>query len=403
MRKPSHLAALIAPLPIQTFIHEYWLPQRPVYVAGAADKFRELLTRETLIDVLKAPIANQILHIKVAYTDSAGASQEYGCVGADDALRHFQNGATLCVTALDTVSPPLGELRESLQREFLTPDPILFNCYYSPHGQGFGTHFDQQSVWIMQLDGRKRWRYSAKPATLYPIENSTAAAVGQYRTTAGAPVIAPDESLFDDVTLCPGDMLYLPAGTWHRGIAAGESLALSLTQPHNGFASMVFRLMKRRLFKSAAWRQHALSPTFHSPDEVSDFLAARLAELKNTVAALQPHDLMDQWYDENRRFINAPTIAAPVLSVDGDDVLCAINPLLYFREPSDAARAVVLYHRDTRYTLPGSAEPLLAHLKSYGRIERAAAQHLLGEEPDTARALIDDLLQIGVLASRPTT
>ena len=41
-------------------------------------------------------------------------------------------------------------------------------CYASPHGLRFGTHWDCSASFILQIEGSKRWRFSAKPAVQWP-------------------------------------------------------------------------------------------------------------------------------------------------------------------------------------------------------------------------------------------
>jgi ribosomal protein L16 Arg81 hydroxylase len=384
------LSELLAPFQKEIFLRDYWLPQRPLYIPGWRDKLSGLLTRESFLAALHDVPPNRSIHLKVSHTDAHGASTEYGCMDAAEALRHFARGATICATALDLAQPRLEELRRALEEEFLTPDAILFNCYYSPDGQGFGTHFDQQSVWVLQIEGMKRWRYSPGPAVPYPTENTTAGAAERYRTPDGSRISKPDESTFCDVLLKPGDILYLPAGTWHRGMAAGgESLALSLTQPHNGFASMMFRLLKKHLFRESAWRQHALTPAAWSLDEIQQFFSARLRELAAVVNRLGEKDVCDHWYGEISKYVRPADPPAYTSAVTEP-----VTPLLYFTNRDDGN--VVLYHGASRYTLPIAAKLLLDLVKRGEELTTDAACAVIAPEGE-GRELVDDLVQIGVL------
>lgn len=84
--------------------------------------------------------------------------------------------------------------------------------------QGFAPHFDDVDVYILQVEGAKRWRvYSPLLGHALPRYSSRDfedAEIGQ-------PLL--------DTVLRPGDLLYLPRGTIHQAAALEEQHSMHLT------------------------------------------------------------------------------------------------------------------------------------------------------------------------------
>jgi bifunctional lysine-specific demethylase and histidyl-hydroxylase NO66 len=84
--------------------------------------------------------------------------------------------------------------------------------------QGFAPHFDDVDVYILQVEGAKRWRvYAPLPGHALPRYSS--------RDFEDAEI---GEPLLDTV-LRPGDLLYLPRGTIHQAAALEDDHSLHLT------------------------------------------------------------------------------------------------------------------------------------------------------------------------------
>jgi 50S ribosomal protein L16 3-hydroxylase len=113
---------------------------------------------------------------------------------------------TLLVQGLDLHLPAAHEL---LSRFRFVPEARLDDLMisYASEGGGVGPHFDSYDVFLIQVQGTRRWRIGAQKDALL-------------RDDVPLKIIAnfaPEE----EFVLEPGDMLYLPPGWAHDGVAVG--------------------------------------------------------------------------------------------------------------------------------------------------------------------------------------
>lgn len=126
----------------------------------------------------------------------------------------LRDGATLIVDAVDELHPPLRVLCAGLRDEFCAHSQAnLYACW--GESQGFDVHWDDHDVFVVQVDGAKRW-------DLYGVTRD--APVRRDSLPAPAPTHPPER-----IVLEAGDMLYLPRGYWHAAVGLGApSLHLTI-------------------------------------------------------------------------------------------------------------------------------------------------------------------------------
>ncbi|MBW8728267.1 MAG: cupin domain-containing protein, partial [Inquilinus limosus] len=122
---------------------------------------------------------------------------------------------TLLVQGVDLWEPEVAALRERFR---FVPDWRLDDVMvsYAPAGGGVGAHVDQYDVFLLQGLGRRRWRIGGAAET--------------------RPAWVPDQPLklladfqpAEEWVLEPGDMLYLPPGWAHDGVAEDDCLTFSI-------------------------------------------------------------------------------------------------------------------------------------------------------------------------------
>ena len=87
-------------------------------------------------------------------------------------------------------------------------------CSWASDGGGVGPHVDSYDVFLLQTAGRRRWRVGR---------------VRKARLRADVPLkMLADFVPSDDWLLEPGDLLYLPPGWGHDGVADGECITASI-------------------------------------------------------------------------------------------------------------------------------------------------------------------------------
>jgi 50S ribosomal protein L16 3-hydroxylase len=193
---------------VAAFMREVW-QRRALLIRQALPAFRSPVTREQLLAL------------------AARDDVESRCVtafGGRWRLTHgpFRRAAlppparrrwTLLVQGLDLHLPAAHDL---LQRFRFVTDARLDDLMasYATDGGGVGPHVDSYDVFLLQAQGRRRWRISGqRDRALMP----------------GLPVkILADFRPRTEWVLEPGDLLYLPPGVAHEGTAIGECITLSI-------------------------------------------------------------------------------------------------------------------------------------------------------------------------------
>jgi hypothetical protein len=135
-------------------------------------------------------------------------------IAPDKVYAHFRAGKTLIHAGLNHTRPNLRRLCAMLTEKFAAPAEAV--SYLTPAGQqGARAHSDPSDVYVIQLEGTKHWRVWATPETRR---------LGVDRDYDLAELGQPDM----DISLRPGDVLYVPYGTPHVA-AAEEQVSLHVT------------------------------------------------------------------------------------------------------------------------------------------------------------------------------
>jgi ribosomal protein L16 Arg81 hydroxylase len=234
----------------------------------------------------------------------------------------FAAGMTICVGNVDRFLPDLAAQSQELRRSLGFGGELCFSCYHSPDAAGFGLHYDDRPVFICQLSGSKRWWYSREPAMPAPIGNYVYRDGDLAKIKAkGLKVHIPGEDEMECAVLEPGDMLYLPAGAWHKTSAAGESLALTLRMRDRAADQLFGDALRRLCQGDSAWRQPLPLGEWDwvaaglTPEPIRTVLADRLEAFKEWAAGLSVADLERVWASGQVAQAKAAPVAAPAPEV----------------------------------------------------------------------------------------
>lgn len=202
-------------------------------------------------------------------------------------------GASLVIDAIDQIHAPIRASAVELERFFRTP--VQVNAYASwTAEEGFGTHWDDHCVVVLQVEGAKRWRIYG-PTRKAPAWRDVEAPE------------APTGEPLADFVLTPGDVLYLPRGWWHAVCADQGPPSLHLTfglATQSGAEFLAWVCDELRA--STAVRQDV--PRHSSPGEQDAYLEGLRKEL---LALLDEPGVLDRW----ARSIDATHPGRPRLSL----------------------------------------------------------------------------------------
>ncbi|XHS76807.1 JmjC domain-containing protein [Burkholderiaceae bacterium UC74_6] len=190
---------LLAGLSPEQFMRRHW-QKKPLLVRQALPGITPLATRAELAALAAGEEAEARL---VTHFDGEWKLRQ----GPIPKLPPFTKaGWTLLVQGLDMHVPAARELLDAFR---FVPEARLDDLMisYASDGGGVGPHFDSYDVFLIQVAGRRRWRIGAqKDAVL--------------RDDVPLKIIANFEAE-EEFVLEPGDMLYLPPGWAHDGVAVG--------------------------------------------------------------------------------------------------------------------------------------------------------------------------------------
>jgi hypothetical protein len=128
----------------------------------------------------------------------------------------MMRGVGIVVRRAQTVDAALYALARGFEREFSTE--LQLQLFVTPRRtRGFGWHYDHEDVLILQTSGIKTYYFRANTCVREPLPER---ADFSQLTREVSPLMA--------CTLCAGDLLYLPRGTWHMARAREDSLSISL-------------------------------------------------------------------------------------------------------------------------------------------------------------------------------
>jgi 50S ribosomal protein L16 3-hydroxylase len=220
--------ALLGGLSPRQFMKRHW-QKKPLLVRGAVPGMTPLLSRSQLFALAAREEVESRL---VAQTGKEGWLFRRGPFARRALPSLAQPRWTLLVQGVDLHDARAYAL---LQQFRFVPQARLDDLMisYATDGGGVGPHFDSYDVFLLQVQGRRRWRIGPQKDL-------------SLRTGVPLKILANFEPESEFV-LEPGDMLYLPPRYAHDGIAEGECQTYSI-----GFRSPARGELARELLQRLA-------------------------------------------------------------------------------------------------------------------------------------------------------
>ncbi|MDB4970240.1 MAG: cupin protein [Myxococcales bacterium] len=205
------MSSLLGGLSPATFLRRHW-QKRPLLVRQALPQFAGLIDRDAMFAL--ATRGDAISRLIIQHPRRRQRWERHdGPFGGLDAGMLPPSHWTLLIHGLESLVPGGWELlREFSFIPAARIDDLMVS--YAADGGSVGPHDDRYDVFLLQGPGKRRWQVS----------------------TRGDHAVAEDQAIKvlknfvaeDEWLLEPGDMLYLPPGVAHHGVAEGPCLTYSI-------------------------------------------------------------------------------------------------------------------------------------------------------------------------------
>ena len=199
---------LLGGLSPQQFMRRHW-QKKPLLVRGALSGFGPILPRTELFALAGRD------EVESRLVAQAGGQWRFrrGPFGRRALPPLSQPGWTLLVQGVDLHDERAHALLEQFR---FVPQARLDDLMisYATDGGGVGPHFDSYDVFLLQSQGRRRWRIGRQKDL-------------SLRSDVPLKILAGFDAE-EEYVLEPGDLLYLPPRYAHEGVALGECQTCSI-------------------------------------------------------------------------------------------------------------------------------------------------------------------------------
>jgi 50S ribosomal protein L16 3-hydroxylase len=196
----------------ESFVSEFW-QKKPCLLRNLIADFESPVSPEELAGLA----CEEDVHCRLVIESDSGAPWQlrYGPFRESDFTALPRSGYSLLVSECEKWLPELGGLLDLFR---FVPDWRIDDLMlsYAPEGGSVGPHVDEYDVFLLQAMGRRRWQYNEErlaDARLIPDIDLA---------------ILQDFEPAQEQVLAPGDVLYLPPGCAHHGVALERCMTYSI-------------------------------------------------------------------------------------------------------------------------------------------------------------------------------
>ena len=197
---------LLGDLTPAQFLRDYW-HKKPLLIRQAVPGMSPLVS----FDALAKLASENFVESRLITASDGQWDMQHGPL--TELPPRSQPGWTMLVQGVNLVDAKA----DALLRQFrFIPDARLDDLMisFATDGGGVGPHFDSYDVFLLQAQGRRRWRISAQQ-DLSLVEGMPLKILQNF--------VADEEYVLE-----PGDMLYLPPHYAHDGVAEGDCMTYSV-------------------------------------------------------------------------------------------------------------------------------------------------------------------------------
>ncbi len=198
-------------MPIEEFLRDYW-QKKPLLIRNALPYFESPIDGDELAGLALEEEVESRLVLEKGKTPW---ELRHGPFDEETFAKLPETNWTLLVQAVDQWVPEVHELLNNFR--FIPNwrlDDIMIS--FAPDKGSVGPHFDYYDVFLLQGLGKRRWKIGQTCDVNSPrIEGIALNILQEFNTQ-------------DEWLLEPGDMLYIPPGVAHLGVAEGDCMTYSI-------------------------------------------------------------------------------------------------------------------------------------------------------------------------------
>jgi 50S ribosomal protein L16 3-hydroxylase len=268
-------------MPPETFLRDYW-QKRPLLIRNAFPGYTAPLTPE---DLAGLACEDGVLARLIQYDRACDAwTVRHGPFAEEDFPGLPDHDWTLLVQDMDKWD---ADVRALLAHFAFLPrwriDDIMIS--FAATGGSVGAHVDQYDVFLLQAHGHRRWQIDASPNPPLDFRPDVELKLLQHFTPT------------HDWVLAPGDMLYLPPGVPHHGIAVDPCLTFSVGMRAPGAGELLADLADTLATDAPETLRYA-DPDLAPPADPTEIDATALTRVQAALRALWRDDpeALGDWF-----------------------------------------------------------------------------------------------------------
>lgn len=275
------------------FMRDYWQKQ-PLLIRNAIDPVELGLSREVLFTLA----ARDDVESRIVRRHADRWSLEHGPfeplrASKRDRAHRTSSPWTLLVQGANLSHEPTDRFLRRF--EFISRarlDDAMVS--YAVDGGGVGPHVDSYDVFLLQVYGQRRWRIAPSRPDARWIANAPLRVLANFD--------AEHEWLLE-----PGDMLYLPPGIAHDGVALGECITCSIgfrAPTLNEMAGEFLRSFADALPEGPRYTDPHRQPT-HRPARIDEHMVTTLTQhiQKMPFPKAEIGDFLATWLSEPKSHV----------------------------------------------------------------------------------------------------
>jgi len=328
------------------FVRHYW-QKKPCVLRNAIPGFESIISPEELAGLA----CEEDVHCRLVLEKGGEHPWQlrYGPFEEQDFLDLPESHYSLLVSECEKWIPGLDDLVD--QFRFIPDwriDDLMIS--YAPAGGSVGAHVDQYDVFLLQALGSRRWQYDESRSPDAPVIEGLELAILQ------------DFSPEREVVLNPGDILYLPPGLAHHGVALEPCMTYSIgfraptaTQALESFAFEY----ECNAIEAQRYQDADLELDRH-PAEITDTEIERFRSMATTLVDKSP----DLWRHAIGKMLSDSAVAAPDATDEQPLEVSNLQAHAWFRHPEtrlfyhQSPERIEVYYNACVHELPQHPELL---------------------------------------------